>query len=527
MRATLSPMSFRRLGLAAACVLPFFALAGACSKKDSDSPPAQPDTDATADGASNEGGPGDSGGDTGPGPGELANYTDYAINHILSTGQSNSVGNGGVPVLTTAAGPYTNLMFDTGVMSMTGCDDGVGCTALQTPTSMVPILEGDTFFYAVETPSSAIANQISKIATETYQFGTKAGTPSKHDVFVSLDGRSGNTYWCLRKGSCSYHDGNVPPYQKPFEQGMTEVAAAKAMADAKGLSYAVRAVTVVHGEADSDGYITTPGHVDEFPLPGTDGVSTITNYTDAMAEWQRDYEQGVTAITGQKTPVPLLIAQLSGWKLATTSVIPQMQLDAHTTKAPGKVIVVTPTYMFTVASDCLHYDAPSLRTLGEYFAKAYARMVFQGLPWEPLRPLSITHAGNVITVKYLVPKPPLVIDTTAVTQAPNYGYDVLDAGGNVLAVSKVELSGTDSVNITLADAPTGALTLRYAQNQANPNPDVDAAAPADPSATCIGPGTQAGYAPGPRGNIHDSDDTVSQFGYNLANWSVSFTEPVN
>ena len=37
-----------------------------------------------------------------------AEYVDYAINHVLSTGQSNSVGNGGAPALTTQQ-PYESV----------------------------------------------------------------------------------------------------------------------------------------------------------------------------------------------------------------------------------------------------------------------------------------------------------------------------------------------------------------------------------------------------------------------------------
>ena len=72
-------------------------------------------------------------------------YVDFDVNHVLITGQSNAVSNGGSPPLA-AAQPFTNLMFNTGVMPMTQCDDGNGCKAYQTPTSFVPLVEGDNFF---------------------------------------------------------------------------------------------------------------------------------------------------------------------------------------------------------------------------------------------------------------------------------------------------------------------------------------------------------------------------------------------
>ena len=172
------------------------------------------DADASSDGALQ-----DADADAGPPPpppGPLsASYVDFDINHVLETGQSNAVANGAHPEFTlpintvpyTTAQPYTNLMFDTGVMTATDCN-GDGCPAAKyvTPTSFVPLVERDDFFLGskVETASSGLANEVSNLALTTFMFNVKAGYPKKHDVLVSLHGRSGNTYWCLRKGGCNY-----------------------------------------------------------------------------------------------------------------------------------------------------------------------------------------------------------------------------------------------------------------------------------------------------------------------------------
>ena len=431
-------------------------------------------------------------------------YVDYAINHVIATGQSNSVANGGTPVISTTQ-PFTNVMFDTSLMSMSSCD-GDGCTRHNTPSSFVPLVEGAKFFgYRVETASAGTANEITHLAIERFRFGTQAGYPMKHDVLVSVDGRSGNTYWCLRKGGCSYHPDAMV---KPFSQSLREVKAAKQLATAAGRTYAVRAVTAIHGESDHYAYT---GNRAEFPLPGTDGTpGTIADYADALVEWQHDYEVEIEAITGQKVGVPLFISQLSGWTDARTSRISQMQLEAHL-RAPGKVILVTPAYPLSVREDCLHYDNHGQRRLGEYFAKAYARMVFSGVRWEPTRPIAVSRTGLVVTAKFHVPKPPLVIDTTHVTDPGSYGFDVVDGSGALLPVASVALRGADTVTITLAAPAPGAIRLRYAQNQ--------------PPAACIGPGLH--HSGGARGNLRDSDDAPSRHGYDLWNWSVAFDVAVS
>jgi hypothetical protein len=441
--------------------------------------------------------PGNTGGSSVPshpnhpdaGPPQPVPYQHFDVNHILSTGQSNAVANDGKPVLSTTQ-PYGNLMFDSGVLPATNCD-GDGCMLYQKPTSFVPLVEGDTFFYPIETMSSGLANEAAKLARERDLRGTMH---PNHDILVSLHGRSGNNYWCLRKGGCDWWEGRG--YVHPFDDAMMEVADALALSKAAGKTYVVRAVTAIHGE--NDHY----SHESAFPLPGTDGKSTIVDYGHGLEEWQRDYEAGVKSIDGQTIPVPLFISQYSHWNDRPTTTIAYEQLAAHI-RARGKVIVVGPTYVLPYSSDCLHFTGEGERHLGEYFAKAYARVVLQGLSWEPLRPTTVSLSDNVITVKYLVPKPPLVFDTTQVTNPGNYGFEYTDGSVAPPAIAHVALDGPETVKISLASAPTGPnKRIRYAYTFTG----------------CAGSGTIA------RGNVRDSDDTPSESGYDLSNWSVHFDE---
>jgi hypothetical protein len=489
-------MRVRRLGSSAW----FLIVAAACSS--SEPPPRESaacaaDEPRPADGASEPGPRGapasgeTSGTATGPSTPAPVPYEHFDVNHILSTGQSNAVANDGKPVLSTTQ-PYDNLMFDSGVMTGGSCDTN-GCSRYQKPTSLVPLVEGDTFFSPIETMSSGLANEATRLARAS----SAAGSPiARHDVLVSLHGRSGNGYWCLRKGGCDWWPGHG--YIKPFDEGMMQVTDAFVLAKAAGKTYVVRAVTAIHGEHDhygGEGY---------FPLPGTDGTSTVPDYGHGLEEWQRDYESGIRAITGQSLPVPLLVSQYSHWNDQPTTKIAYEQLAAHL-RSRGKVVVIGPTYALPYTSACLHFTSDGERQLGEYFAKAYARIVVDGLSWEPLRPLSITLEGNVVTARFLVPKPPLVLDTTRVSNPGNFGFEMVDDSGRTPAITSVELAGPDAVTITLAAPPTGAAKrLRYAYTFHG----------------CGGSGTIA------RGNLRDSDETPSEAGYDLFNWAVHFDEPI-
>lgn len=449
-----------------------------------------------ADGGPNGGDGGNGGGGDGGDATPPRPYTDYQINHVLVTGQSNSVANDGKPVLSKQQ-PFGNLMFDTGVMPMTNCGTQESCYDYQTPSSFVPLVEGDTFWggsNVVETPSSGIANEIALLATTKYQ-GKIPGLPAKHDVLMSLHGRSGATYWCLRKDGCNYKVG----FLKPFDQGMKEVQSAKEIAKNLGKSYVVRAVTAIHGESDEASYAAG---ATEFPLAGTDGTpGKVKTYADALLEWQQDYESGIKAITAQTEAVPLFVSQISGWNEEVFGQVAQFQYEAHL-RAPGKVILVGPAYHLGMSTDCRHFDANGERMLGEYFGKAYARVVLEGRAWEPVHPRAVTRTGTELTVAFHVPVPPLELDTTRVAAVENFGFTYVNAANAAVPVTNVTITGPDTVKVTLGADPGANGHLRYAQNQV--------------PFTCIGSPN------GARGNLRDSDATPSQSGYELFNWGVHF-----
>jgi len=457
----------------------------------------------------------------------LPGYVDASINHLLCSGQSNSTANGGTRndagqgapqfSFTPAHPTFTNLSFDTGVFVSLGCTGG-GCVAgtVRTPVSFVPIQEGDRFLnYGVETISSAMANRISTLARDVYFPGTSF---TKHDVLVSQHGRSGFNYACLRKGGCGWQVEGNPSYA----DGMRQVDSGIALAAAAGRSYKVRGVTFIHGEDDHYNY------GDLWPWPRRAGGGNLANYGAAMDELQTDYETDIRAKTGQAEAVPLFMIQMQSWtntNVATTdpdyvpptsSPIPIQQFQAH--KAYPKVVLVAPGYM-AIFNDCLHFNGFGQRRLGEYIAKAYAKWVFEGQKWEPVGPAAVTRAGRVVTARFHVPVPPLVLDTTNVSNPGSFGFRYLVGGNGKVAsgaaqtIQSVVVTAPDTVTITLAAAPpAGTERLEYANfynHQGSGRPGC--------------PGTTAGV----RGNLRDSDPSPSVTGgVPLYNWGVSFEVPV-
>lgn len=366
-----------------------------------------------------------------------------AVHHVLGTGQSLSLGTaGGPPLSTTPSG--NSRRFNTGVVP--------GGTNL---TFMVPIIEN-----TVETMSSGMAALSSALSAES------------HDMLVSCHGVGNTAYAGLAKGTA------------PYIEGMAQVSAAKAICASHGLSYDISAVTVVHGESDH--------------------VRGNLSYDSDLATWQSDYETDTQALTGQTSPVPMLHTQMSSWTHygQATSVIQQAQLDASVA-APDKLVLVCPKYFLSYAADGVHLTNIGYRHMGEYYGKAYYRVVVEGNIWQPLRPLTATLSGAEITVEFLVPAPPLVIDTVLVTDPGDNGFEFYDDSGSPPAISSVAIVGPSTVKVTLAVAPTGAnKRLRYAYTGT--------------------PGANAGPTTGARGNLRDSDATASLVGNHLYNWCVHF-----
>ena len=373
--------------------------------------------------------------------------TGQSFHHILGTGQSLSVGWRGGPPLTTTQ-PYNNLMLS-----------GVG----QTGTELIPLIEGPNLRGdEVETMSSALANTLTARSPQT-----------NYTSIVTRHGDGSKSYAGLKKGTAYY------------TKGMDQVQKAMDFAVTYSNEYRVVAITTVHGESDHKG--------------GT------ANYDDLLLEWRSDYDADVKVLTGQTNDIPMFFCQMSSHTKYgdATSLIPYDQL--WVAENSRLHYMVCPKY-FLPYSDGVHLNAQGYRLLGEYYGKALKQVLVDGLDWQPLKPTEISIAGAVITVKFHVPAPPLMIDTATVLSQTNLGFEYADDSASATISSVVIVAG-DVIEITLNTAPTGANPrVRYAYTGVA--------------------GANAGSSGAARGNIRDSDSTSSLYGNTLYNWLVHFDHPL-
>jgi len=282
---------------------------------------------------------------------------------------------------------------------------------------------------------------------------------------VSVHALGGAPYRLMKKGTA------------PYAVSIAQATAAASLARELGLTHDITAVTSADG--------------------GGDHVDRNAHLADDLAAWQHDLEADLQAITGQSSPIPLFVTQYSSWtEYDPTSPVPIAQLRAHV-EHPGKVIAVGPRYPLLYGPDGVHLTNEGYREMGVYYARAYRRMVVERGVWEPLRPRSIARAGAVVTVRFLVPSPPLVLDTRAAAATDAMGFEWADDGPSPTIVA-VAVTAPDTILLTLSAEPTAARRrLRYAYTGVQ--------------------GARAGLQTGAHGNLHDSDTAPP-------NWCVHFDE---
>lgn len=297
-------------------------------------------------------------------------------------------------------------------------------------------------------------------------------------LFVHGAAVGGMTYARLTRG------GNANVYERIVEQ-------MKALLHFPfKLSY--KAIFVIHGEAD--------------------GVGGTDNYEQALQNWWSYFNEDIRLFTKQKEKPVMLLCQTSsvaGYKRELEKrhefKTPFAQLKV-TAESPYHYLVC-PKYQFDY-KDHAHIFAKDTQYLGEYYAKVKHEVIDKGKDWLGLRPKKlIKTAVNSVEIEFHVPKPPMVFDTDWVTNPSNYGFYLYN--GNGATINNVELLANENkVRITTdGDIPQGA-TITYAFDN--------------------GIGGKSGRTQGARGNLRDSDPSISLDGqFHLYNWAFAFELPIH
>lgn len=360
-----------------------------------------------------------------------------------------------------------------------------------------------------------------------------------HRMMVTENGWGGKKISELSQGTVPYI--NI----KTTVQAAKDVAAGEG---AEGNLNHVWAVFFTQGEADQN--------KDETP-------TSRESYKNALATLRTNLNTDLLAITqqanqGGPTAIKMIVSQLSDW-FKNEPTVPLAQLDAHKMGWPNdKVYVACPKYFLNYrprpdgVSREPHLSAQSTVLLGEYYAKAYYRWIFNagtydtkakvGMAIHPESAILLTSGGNRtvnINLNFYGCLPAsgraLVFDndsnnanhntygdkfrpsdpTATIDGVYNYrGLEFVGSTNDAKISSAYVMASGKQVRVVLDKVPEGNtddMFVRYAYS----NPSVETENP--------------GRTTGPRGLLRDNDtDVESNYfpDFKLYNWALTFKQEV-
>lgn len=415
---------------------------------------------------------------------QTADAADYpvpaALNHYISYGQSLSVGRD-TPAITTTQ-PYANKTLGNGVYSG---NTEWGAGVFPRSTSLIALIEGIIRDY--ESPCSGCCNAIIEFVRDISP-GIDY-TAQQRDFIGTSAGYGGMPLISLGRGTEAY------------QNLINQVSDAMTAAAAAGKTYNVAMISWMQGESD---------------IPYFSGGTEKVVYKQRLKRLVLDLRNDIAGILGERYTWPFISYQLA------TNTKPYSPAPVYRPDIALALVecameepdwyLACPMYQFDYI-DAFHLDALSTRRSGAYFAKTYHKVIY-GSGHKPLYPLRGRRQGTLVEIEFCVPYGVLVLDTTLVALADNYGFSAVDDNGAV-SITSVALSGPDRVLITLSGTPTGEVTIRYGWGDAPTSGDDFSTWP-------------VGRTAGARGNLRDQEGNIYVFDagtgneYALHNYCVIF-----
>lgn len=355
-------------------------------------------------------------------------------NIVVGAGQSLSVGGGGLPVQS-GEQPFGNLKVSTGDLpwpinpddpkiALEPLVEPVGRRSVGYPSSWPQNIDGTTYH-------TSAANEISQLSKQELK---------RDYVTVHMEvGEAGQGMVRIRK--VPVHEGVTG---RAYEASLVQTKAIARLARAAGKSFGVGAIFMTHGETDTGN----------------------ANYEEELFHLWSDYNADLKAITGQSSDVTMIVSQHNRLGDRSPSTIAQWKVGVD---HPESIVCSGPKYQYPYGPDALHLSALGYQLLGEKYGQVYFERVVLGHPWRPLEPERISREGTSVTIRFHVPKGPLVWDTALGEPHPSSpewskgrGFEVTDAAGKRIEIRSATIRGADSVVLELAAEPGPGARLGYA-----------------------------------------------------------------
>ncbi len=169
---------------------------------------------------------------------------------------------------------------------------------------------------------------------------------------------------------------------------------------------------------------------------------------------------GEVKSTYSQTKAPVFITYQCGAQYTADFDVPVGMAQLEVANADPRVVLAGPVY--PVSDRGGHLCPNGSRWYGEMMAKVYHKTVVEGQQWTPLQPKEITRGNNFVDIEFLVPVPPLRLDTLTLQKAKNYGFGIREAEQEKQIQTISAVSPTKIRIVLTSDLGAGNLEINYA-----------------------------------------------------------------
>lgn len=376
-------------------------------------------------------------------------------------GQSLGDGSESLPLVTPEETGWGNLAFRRGVRTwLPGADAARPENRPADQFELVP-LRAEANGGLGETVANGLADHLKSALVAMDNRPDKTTSPR---YLVAFAGQGGRQIQELSPADLST-DPRTPDSRRHgggyYRTSLDDARRAVAAAEKLGMGFRIEALYWMQGEGNggpTGGIVPTRWDA-EIPRP-----AGLEWYRDQLIAYRKQWSSDLAAITGQPGEIPMFTYQTLG---------PAGKSQLLAADADDAIHLVGPHYAVPSAlnsrrpdgraGDAIHLSADGERWWGEQVGKVMHRVLHRGEKWEPLRPRRavLAETGDSILIDFLVPRPPLVIDTAFLPRqeiavqggfSSLAGFQVRDLSGATVTLLDVAVDAPDRVRIRLAKA---------------------------------------------------------------------------